>query len=437
MATAPISDSPSQVRKRLPNAVRVARHARAFCRAGAACALVGGVLTAAPADLARADVFVLKGAGEVRGELVNRDESPRKTYVIKTASGGQVTLAADQVKQVKRQTAAEMKYDQYRAVCPDTIDGHWRLAAWCHKYRLSRQRKVHLERIIELDPDHEKARHGLGYSHIGGRWLTQKQLMIENGYVRSKFAPGKWVLPQEEELLARRSKSTKAQLAWNAKLKRYSGWLGTDKSSQAVANIKAINDPYAVGALAKFLQTDRRPDARLLYVEALSRIGSGDAMVVLVNLSLLDADGEVRLAALEEVVARNFKPAVARYIAMLKDKNNQIVNLAATGLGQMKDPKAIGPLIDALVTTHTFRIQRGNPGQTTTAFGTGPNSGGFSMGGSKVQIFKRRFENRSVLQALVDLTSGTSFNYDVKAWKNWYVARKKPRTLDARRDSSQ
>jgi len=417
--------------------VRIARHARAFCRAGVACALLGGVLTAAPAAQARADIFMLQGAGEVRGELVNRDESPRKTYVIKTASGGQVTLAADQVKQVKPQSAAEMKYDQYRAICPDTVDGHWKLAEWCQKNRLLRQREAQLERIIELDPDHEAARHGLGYSQIGGRWVTQEQQMLENGYVRSAFAPGKWVLPQEEELLARRDKSTKARLAWNGKLKRYSEWLGTDKSAQAVANIKAINDPYAVGALVKTLQTDRRPDARLLYVAALARIGSPDAMNQLVAVSVLDADEEIRLAALDEVAAHDYKPAVARYIAALKDKNNLVVNLAAVGLGKMKDPSAIGPLIDALVTTHTYRFEQGSPGQTTTAFGTGPNSGGFSMGGSKVQIVKRQHENRAVLQALVDLTGGTSFNYDVKVWKNWYVAQKKPKTLDARRDSAQ
>jgi hypothetical protein len=32
------------------------------------------------------------------------------------------------------------------------------------------------------------------------------------------------------------------------------------------------------------------------------------------------------------------------------------------------------------------------------------------------------------------LTGGTSFNYDVRAWKYWYAAQKKPATLDARRD---
>jgi hypothetical protein len=106
-------------------------------------------------------------------------------------------------------------------------------------------------------------------------------------------------------------------------------------------------------------------------------------------------------------------------------------------LGQLKDPLAIGPLIDALVTTHTFVVQKGQPGQTQATFGNLPGGGGgYNFGGSSTEIIKKRFENRDVLQALVDLTGGTSFNFDVKAWKYWYVGQKKPKTLDARRDGA-
>jgi hypothetical protein len=403
-----------------------------LCRAAAIFGLAVGL-----AGTVRGDIFVLEGQGEVRGELLNPDESPRTSYVIKTASGGRVTLAADAVTEVKPQNAAEMKYDRFHADVPDTVEAQWKLAEWCRENRLSAQRQVHLERILKLDPNHADARHGLGYSQIGGRWATQEQLMIQNGYVRSKHAPGKWVLPQEEEILAAQGKATKSQLDWNARLKRWSGWLGTDKAASAVANIKAIDDPFAVPGLAKFLASDRRREARLLYVEALSRIHAPAGMEVLVATSLADQDEEIRLAALDQVVARDYKPAVAKYVQALKHKDNAIINRAAVGLGHLKDPSAVGPLIDALVTTHTFQFQQGQPGQTTTTFGTGPNSGGFSFGGSGVKVVKQQFENRAVLQALVDLTEDVSFNYDVRAWKNWFAAQKKSQSLDARRDSSQ
>jgi hypothetical protein len=103
----------------------------------------------------------------------------------------------------------------------------------------------------------------------------------------------------------------------------------------------------------------------------------------------------------------------------------------------MKDPAAVGPLIDAIVTVHTFQIQKGQPGQTSASFskGGGGGGGGFTFGGGGVEIVKQSIQNRSVLDALVELT-GVSFNYDEKAWKKWYAAQKKPASLDARRDDA-
>ena len=46
--------------------------------------------------------------------------------------------------------------------------------------------------------------------------------------------------------------------------------------------------------------------------------------------------------------------------------------------------------------------------------------------GSSTETVKRRFENRDVLESLIQLADGTSFNFDVKAWKYWYVAQRKP-----------
>ncbi len=110
--------------------------AKHVSRCLAALGLVGGLT----ASTASADIFLLEGDGQVRGELVNRDQSPRTTYVIKTASGGEITLDAAQVKEVKRQTAAELKYEQIRGKAPDTVDGQWKLAEWCRESRLPKQR---------------------------------------------------------------------------------------------------------------------------------------------------------------------------------------------------------------------------------------------------------------------------------------------------------
>ena len=94
-----------------------------FCRRLTPFVLLAGFSPA----VAHTDVFLLQNDGQVRGELANRDESPRKTYVIKTAGGGQVTLDAAQVKEVKKQSAAEVKYDQTRTTSrtQSTDNGSW------------------------------------------------------------------------------------------------------------------------------------------------------------------------------------------------------------------------------------------------------------------------------------------------------------------------
>lgn len=398
------------------------------------------VVTAFAAPAA-AEVFHLHSGGTVHGELVNRDQSPRKQYVVKTASGGEVTIPADQVKKVARQNPAEVKYDQIRSTYPDTVDGQWKLAEWCRQNKLIKARHAHLERIIELDPNHAEARHGLGYSQIQGRWVTQETLMTENGYVRYK---GAWLLPQEIELKEQEEKEKHAQLQWRSKLKRWHGWLSTDKAAEAIASIKAIDDPYASGALAQHLNNPKEqaaPAVRLLYVEALGRLQAAAGMDALVTASLYDADNEVRLSSLEQIVDKKYMPAVPQYVKALKSKDNAIINRAAIGLGRMKDQSAVVPLIDALVTVHTFQVQKGGgPGQMNSSFNTTPGAGGgggggFTFGGSNVETVKQELQNSEVLQALVDLT-GTSFNFEKTTWKKWYAAQKKPATLDARRDGA-
>jgi hypothetical protein len=84
---------------------------------------------------------------------------------------------------------------------------------------------------------------------------------------------------------------------------------------------------------------------------------------------------------------------------------------------------------------HKFEIQEGsgNPGQMSAGFSpTGQGGGGLSMGGGK-KIIKQPMNNQRVLDALVTLT-GMNFQFDQRAWKNWYATQKKPANIDARRD---
>src|ERR1700674_3652189 len=103
-----------------------------------------GIALIAP-TAARGEVFLLENEGRIRGQILNPDQSPRVTYVVKTPAGGQVVLEAGQVKQVIPQSAKEMEYDRVRLRYPDTAPGQWDLAEWCRENHLARQHTTHLE----------------------------------------------------------------------------------------------------------------------------------------------------------------------------------------------------------------------------------------------------------------------------------------------------
>jgi hypothetical protein len=147
--------------------------------------------------------------------------------------------------------------------------------------------------------------------------------------------------------------------------------------------------------------------------------------------SMEDPVVEVRQTCLDRMQTEKRPNVVAYYVSKLRAKDNPTVNLAGAALGRMKDPSAVGPLIDALVTTHKFKIPKaGGDNSMSTSFGSG--GGGLSVGGGPT-IISKQFPNQSVLDALTAIT-GVNFAFDQAAWKGWFAAQKKPETIDARRD---
>jgi len=153
----------------------------------------------------------------------------------------------------------------------------------------------------------------------------------------------------------------------------------------------------------------------------------------LVEHSLDDPDEEIRMSCLDQLIGKPPQDATPLYVGALRSKDNLRINRAGLALGKLGDKTAIAPLIDALVTTHTFRVVEGagNPNQMSVGMSKN-GGGGLSMGGSAKQV-KQNLSNQQVLDALVALT-GANFGFDEHAWKNWYSSQQKPGAIDARRD---
>ncbi len=385
---------------------------------------------------ARGDTFELANEGKIEGELVNKTETPRQKFMIRTESGGEITLDKSQVLHIAVRNEFEAEYEKIRGDYPDTAQGQWDLATWCLKHSLAKQRQVHLERVIALDPDNKDARGALNYSFVDGKWVHPDELQKQRGYV---FYKGAWMLPQQVELLEQTRKDELARKEWFIKLKRWRASVDAraDKASALQDELLAINDPSAVPALTQLFNNERNMHVKKLLLEELVQINVQSATNIVVVATLDDPDEDVRLTALDKLTSSPNHPNVtAVYVRALKSKDNVQVNRAAVCLASLKDKSAISPLIDALITTHKFKeVSSANPGQMSTTFGNGPGGGGGGLSvGAKPQTFMLPLKNQEVLKALVVLTeSAANFEFDVKAWKTWYASQKKPVNVDARR----
>ena len=179
---------------------------------------------------------------------------------------------------------------------------------------------------------------------------------------------------------------------------------------------------------------------RDLLTETLAEIKHPLAITTLVNFSILEPDREVRLQCLDYLLQYHKPINLTTYVKALRDRDNEIVNRSAEALHRIEDPRAISPLIDALVTSHksiNLNAPVGNMGASFSpngAGGGGSGGGGLSMGGNKNKVIQRDLQNLKVLHALVDLSGGLNYEFDERLWRRWFVNEQIRDFVDTRRD---
>jgi hypothetical protein len=388
------------------------------------------VLLAGLSQQSLGDVFLLANGGRVEGRLLDSANENRSTLVIELAAGGRLTIPRSQIARIESISADDAEYENLARSSPDTVEAHLKMAEWCRERKLRDKAQQHWERILELDPNHEAARAALGFRQENGHWLTRDDVMAARGLV---LYEGRYVAPQHVELMERQKKYKVSQADWANELKRLRRSLTERRQVRAAHfEIQQIRDPLAAEALVAMLRREADPALKLLWIEAASRLDHRLAIDALVDLSLTDADPEIRHDCLEHLIKSGRPGLVTPYIRALKDRDNEIVNRAGAALGQIGDGDAISPLIDALVTTHKFKVGDANPDQHAYTFSS--DGSAFSFGGGGPQIITQPVRNPEVLSALVALSGGTSFDYDQEQWRRWLAAQAKHNAVDVRRD---
>lgn len=411
-------------------------------------AMVGWWVISLPA---RADLVRLKSGGELRGKVLKSTDDA--VVAVETQPGARVTVAAEAVEFVTLRPAVIEEHESRSRRAPETVEGQLELAEWCRLKGLTSQRVQHLQRVIELEPDHEKARAALGHTWQEGQWVDRDEMMASKGYVKYK---GKYITTLEMELIEKTEDEVAAEKAWYPKIRLWVNWLKgsqLERQAEALANLRAVTDPDACPAVVKFLAEDANPTLRQIALQVLSQPGGPKPVAGLTKLMVLDPVPELRQGALDALHPDQYGIAQPYLLRHLKHAQNAVVCRAAAALERVGDDQAVVPLIDALTTTHRYTV-RVPVGQMSVALGSNGSIGGSSGASLPPEIeaglrtgqypngvivlngpgpppeastrpvtVNYTHQNAEVLSALQRLT-GNNFGFDKRTWRLYWNAEK-------------
>ena len=178
-----------------------------------------------------------------------------------------------------------IRYQQRQDKSSDSVRGHLKLAAWCGNNGLGQQRRAHLSRVLDLDPNHEGARAALGHRRINGQWVTPERL---------------------SEFRDRFSRASEALKRWKPELEAIRQHFESDQDAdrkEGLERLMAIDDPAAIPAMEMVLST---ADEKLgmLALRALDNTKVHEATVGLARQAVFAPWPAVRQSAAEKLADR-------------------------------------------------------------------------------------------------------------------------------------
>jgi len=410
------------------------------------------VASAAWAGNLQADTVKLEGGRVIRGQIVD-EKSTDRTLVIKLLVGkAEVTIERGQIQEIIREKIPAEQYEELKAQYGDTIEDHWKLAMWCETNKLPKQRKYHLEKVIELDPDHAGAREKLGFVRYDGKWLTINEVKEAKGLVRYN---GRYVTPQEKEILEQKRRQESEEKEWHARVKMWKGWMtGNDQAKARLGEerLRAIDDPNALEALVAHLGKENLESIRVMMCEILANLNCEQATTELVKRCIIDVSHTVRSAAIDGLAQREDPQTVRTLVGILKSEHNLVIRRAGEALGTLGDQTAVPALIDVLVTKHKQVVTRPgagsflgtqNPGivdyEPVVAPGVvafrpviGYQAQVIGFSAPSQEVVTVPVENEEVRDALVQLTE-EDFGFNQAAWRKWLANQNKKEEVKIRK----
>ncbi len=386
--------------------------------------------------MAQGDVLELRSGGRLEGDVEVLSAAPanptnadnpengnkRIFYRITLPSGVRLAISQHDIRQHLKDDAALSEY-RTRAAAAKSAEAHWELAKWCKSQSMLDRAQLHVEKVVELDPDNGVARAWLGQVKFQGQWMPKDQMQRMRGMV---YRDNKWQIPETALINEDIDKTTGQIRIWTTNLTKLRKEANSPRTAaRALGELKAVKDPLASAGVAKLLldSGEKNLEMKQLYLDLLSQWNTSATIQALIRASVTPEEPTIRERAMQ--LLSDKAPAQGAYLftQMLKDKNNLIVERAAVALAHMPQHDTIPYLIDALITKHMPEdtpLPNGATGIGTSFSPTGGNN--FSFGQKRPQPVEMK--NRSVLSALITLApEGQSNQYDEAGWHRWYAQR--------------
>jgi hypothetical protein len=205
---------------------------------------------------------------------------------------------AEKVKADPALAATLSEYNARREKTPDDAEAHWKLALWCEQHGLDAEATAHFTAVVRLDPAHDAARKRLGYTKVGGRWVTEEARAAEKAEAEA----------QKE-----------ADRHWTPLHRKWLSWLGEKaRRDEAEAALAGVTDPRAVPSVwAVFVKGKSRN--RDLAVQLLGQIDAAASSRALAFLAVFDDSPEVRRSATETLRRRDPREFAGALVGLLSD----------------------------------------------------------------------------------------------------------------------
>ncbi|MEM6469789.1 MAG: HEAT repeat domain-containing protein [Planctomycetota bacterium] len=373
----------------------------------------------------------------INGQIIaDKADGAKPHLVIEVDPELRMALPRTRVRKTVRESDLEW-YKSAAAAAGKDAESHYQLARVCKGKGLLAQSDYHFRRVIEIDPDHSKARLALDYARDGSKWVPLDQLQRSRGLI---LADGTWQIPEVYARTQAREKAKKQASLLKREFNKRRGLIigGGKRASESLEWIEQVADPLAAGAFAEGLSSSRGKtkyprSLRKLYVRKLGEFRTPESVGALIETGLADPDTEIRTLALKELQDFGARTAVLTYLQLLRGKSRSPAQVTAAlrALMYFPDPELWPHYVDALQTEHET-ITPAGPGMNV---GQSSNGGiGLGMGGNKPTVRTSTERHPEALELLKEIAPGVDLRYDETAWRDYFASQLLGSVGDLRRD---